>query len=34
VVAAKGPQHVKGLVAELGSVPKPLRQVLLGWSGS
>ena len=33
VVAAKGPQHVKGLVAELvepESVPEPLRQVLLG----
>jgi transposase len=33
VVAAKGPQHVKGLVAELAepeSVPEPLRQVLLG----
>jgi transposase len=33
VVAAKGPQHVKALVAELvapGSVPEPLRQVLLG----
>ena len=33
VVAAKGPQHVKGLVAELvepDSVPEPLRQVLLG----
>ena len=33
VVAAKGPQHVKGLVAELvapESVPEPLRQALLG----
>ena len=33
VVAAKGPQHVKGLLAELvepESVPEPLRQVLLG----
>jgi transposase len=33
VIAAKGPQHVKGLVAELvepGGVPEPLRQVLLG----
>lgn len=33
VVAAKGPQHVKELVAELvepESVPEPLRQVLLG----
>jgi len=33
VVAAKGPQHVKALVAELAepeSVPEPLRQVLLG----
>ena len=33
VVAAKGSQHVKGLVAELvapESVPEPLRQVLLG----
>jgi transposase len=33
VVAAKGPQHVKELVAKLvepGSVPEPLRQVLLG----
>jgi transposase len=32
-VAAKGPQHVKGLVAELveaASVPEPLRQALLG----
>ncbi len=36
VVAAKGPQHVKGLVAELveaESVPEPLRQVLLGLVG-
>jgi transposase len=33
VVAAKGPQHVEGLVVELvepESVPAPLRQVLLG----
>jgi transposase len=33
VVAAKGPQHVKELVAKLvepGCVPEPLRQVLLG----
>ena len=33
VVAAKGPQHVKGLLAELvepESVAEPLRQVLLG----
>jgi transposase len=33
VVAAKGPQHVKQLVAEPvepGSVPEPLRQVLWG----
>ena len=33
IVAAKGPQHVKGLVAELiepESLPEPLRQALLG----